>query len=186
MINLLPQDEKRQIIAGQTNRLLARYCIISLALAALLFIYIGISYFILMKSKSDAEQTIAESNRQLSQYQEVQQQAKQFSDNLKIAKSILDKEVPYSKIAVKIAQALPKNIVLQSLDLDATTFGKPVSLTTKGKSYSDALELKTALENKKDFFQNVHLVSVTANEAKDGYPMSIVISVVIRPEVIKS
>jgi len=72
------------------------------------------------------------------------------------------------------------------LDLDATTFGKPVSLTTKGKSYSDALELKTALENKKDVFQNVHLVSVTANEAKDGYPMSIVISVVIRPEVIKS
>ena len=163
MINLLPQDEKRQIIAGQTNRLLARYCVISLALAALLFIYIGISYFILMKSKSDAEKTIAESNQQLSQYKEVQQQAKQFSDNLKVAKSIL-----------------------QSLDLDATTFGKPISLTTKGKSYSDALDLKTALENKKDVFQNVHLVSVTANEAKDGYPMSIVISVVIRPEVIKS
>lgn len=187
MINLLPQEEKRQIIAGQTNRLLLRYCFITIALALLLFAYIGVSYFIMMNTKATAEKTIADGNQQLNQHQEVQRQAKQFSDNLKVAKAILDKEVPYSKIAVKIASALPSNIVLQSLDLDATAFGKPVTLAARGKTYNDALALKTSLENNSQIFQDVHLVSVTVEEnAKDNYPVAISVSVIIRPEVIKS
>ena len=185
MINLLPPQEKRQILAGQTNILLWRYCIISLLLAGLLFTVTGGVYYIMTRAKASAESTIEMSNQETAKYHKVQQQVTNFNNNLATAKTILDKEVRYSKIAIKIAQALPSGIVLESLNLDAKTFGTPITLTALGKSYDDALRLKTSLEQS-DSFQNVHLASVTQASSEDGdYPISIAINVTINPEVAK-
>ena len=105
MINLLPREEKRQIVAGQTNRLLVRYCIISVALAVLLFVYIGISYFILMNSKSEAERTISEGNQKLNEHREVQQRAKQFSETLTSSsvESIIMPSGPISRTSASLS-----------------------------------------------------------------------------------
>lgn len=186
MINLLPPQEKRQILAGQTNVILWRYCIVSLLLAALLFTITGGVYYIMTRAKADAETTIASSNQEAAKYQEVQQKVTEFTNNLTTAKTILDKEVRYSKIAIKIAQSLPSGIVLQSLSLDAKTFGTPTTLNALGKSYDDALRLKTSLEQS-DAFQDVHLSSVAqaSGENTGDYPISITINVTIRPEVAK-
>ena len=186
MINLLPPQEKRQILAGQTNIILWRYCIVSLLLAGLLFIITGGVYYVMARAKADAESTIETSNRETAKYQNVQQQVTEFTNNLTTAKTILDKEVRYSKIAVKIAQALPSGVVLQSLSLDAKTFGTPTTLSALGKSYDDALRLKTNLEQS-DAFQDVHLSSVAQSTSEDAteYPISIAINVTINPEVAK-
>ena len=186
MINLLPPQEKRQIRAGQTTVILWRYCVTSLLLAVLLFTITGGVYYIMAQSKTNAEAAIATSNQEAAKYQSVQQQITEFNNNLSTAKTILDKEVRYSKIAVTIAQSLPSGITLQSLSLDAKTFGTPFTLTALGKSYDDAIRLKSELE-KSEAFQDVHLASVSmaTGEGSGEYPVSISINVTIKPEVAK-
>lgn len=185
MINLLPPESKRQIRAGQSNLLLLRYCIASLLLAALLGALIAGVYFIMSNSKRDAENLIQQSETSGQKYQKVKREASEFSNNLSTAKTIFDKDVLYSKIAVKIAQTLPPGVVLQSLQLDAKTFGQPMVLNAAGKNYDDSIRLKTALEES-PIFNDVHLQSVSQSESEGDYPTTINISVTIDPESIKS
>ncbi|MDO4773621.1 MAG: hypothetical protein Q4A37_00655 [Candidatus Saccharibacteria bacterium] len=187
MINLLPPDAKRQIRAGQSNVLLLRYCIATLMLAVVLAIAIVGVYYVITVSQRTTEQEIQKSNQKIASYQESQREYVEFSSNLATAKTIIDKDVRYSIISQKIGQALPANVVLESLALDATKFGTPLVLNARGKSYDDAIALKTKFE-KSSLFDDVHLVSVAraASENTTGdYPISIAISVVIRQEVAK-
>lgn len=191
MINLLPPERKREIRAGQTNVLLLRYCVLSLVLAALLFILAGSVYFLMQNSQKAAQTAIQESETKNAQYQKVQQDVAAFNTNLQTARTILDKEVRYSQIAVKIAQTLPSGVILQSLQLDAKTFGQPMTLNAQAKTYDDAIRLKTAFEQSSSF-SNVYLLSVTnGSDTGEGsqssaYPVSIVINVTINPEIAKS
>lgn len=186
MLNLLPPDTKRQIRAGKSNVLLLRYCIVSLVLGALLFAMVVVVYVVMNSSKKAAETVIEESNAKSLAYQEIKQNATEFNNNLSIAKTILDKEVKYSEIAIKMAQNIPQGIVLTSLHLDAKTFGTPDSLVAMGKSYNDAIRLKTALENSK-MFKDVHLEEVSImSEPKGEYNTMIQISVTIDPEEAKA
>lgn len=188
MINVLPPEAKRQIRAGQSNVLLLRYCIISGLLAGLLFGTSLVVYFIMQRDKGAVNAAIQESATKSARYAQVQQEVDAFSRNLATAKAILSKDVRYSKLAISIAQALPSGIVLQSLTVDAKTFGKPMALSAKGRSYDDAIRLKTSLESS-PLFTNVHLQQVTNNAQSSGqaspYPVTISISVTIPPEVLK-
>lgn len=185
MINLLPPNDKRQMHAGQSNVLLLRYCIASLLLAIPLFGLVGGVYFIMRNSENTARAAIEESDRKSSGYQETEKNAAEFRKNLQIAKGILDKEVRYSKIAVKVAQTMPSGIVLESLELDASTFGQSVTLNALGKSYDDAIRLKTAFERSNDF-NDAHLEVVSRGETDEqGFNTSISISVIISPDIVR-
>lgn len=186
MINLLPPEYKQQVRAGQSNTLLLRYCIISMALALLLLGSGGAIYLIMNMFKSQAQSTIEYAKNQSAAYAESQQKADVFKNNLTLAKTILEKEVRYSNIILKIAQVLPNGVVLSSIQLDAKTFGKKTSLNALGRSYNDAIRLKTAFE-KSPYFSDVRLSSVTENEDDNsGYSHLINIEVTISPEIAKS
>lgn len=186
MINLLPPEQKKQIRAGQSNVMMLRYCIASLILAILLGGLVVVTYLTLKNARNSAEASLAEGQAKSQKYSQVQQQATEFNNNLSIAKTILDKEVRYSQVAVKIAQVLPPGIVLQSLQLNADSFGKPMILDAYGKSYEDAIRLKTALEES-DIFHDVHIISATtAANADNGYPVAISMSVIIDGAIVKS
>lgn len=187
MINLLPPEAKREIRAGQANVLLLRYCIATLMLAVFLAVVIAGVYYVIASSQRSAEQAMQEGNRKIASYQPAEREYAQFSSNLATAKSIISKDVRYSVISQKIGQALPQNVVLESLTLDASKFGTPLVLNARGKSYDDAISLKTSLE-KSSLFEDVHLVSVAranSEEGKNNYPVVISISVIIRQEVAK-
>ncbi len=186
MINLLPPEIKRQIRAGQSNTLLLRYCVLSAILAVLLLGAGGAIYLIMNISKNQAQATIDDARAQSAIYAESQQQADTFKNNLALAKTIIDKEVRYSNILLTIAQTLPSGIVLESIQLDAKTFGKSTSLNALGRSYGDAVRLKSAFE-KSPYFTDVHINSVSENkDSSSGYSHSINIEVTISPEIVKS
>lgn len=182
MINLLPPNDKKQILAGLSNTLLLRYCTASLLLAIPLFMLLGGVYLVMANSKKTAETTIQESLARSAEYTDIKTQAKEFSDNLAIAKTILGKEVRYSKIAVAIAQAIPPGMSLDNLTLDAQSFGQPITLSARGNSYEEAIVFKNLLE-RSTTFQDVHLQSVAQQAEGDG--VSITLSAVINPEVAK-
>lgn len=186
MINLLPIEEKRQIRAARSNVLLLRYTLLSLGAMVVLGLIVGGAYVLMNNAKASAEKTIAENAARASSYNEVTAKANEFRANLSIAKSILDKEVNYTNVIIAIAQSLPDNVVLDSLDLDAKTFGTPFSLSARTKSYDDAVTLKNTLQES-DAFSDVSLQSVTnaADGDTTGYPVSVSLNVTISQEITK-
>ncbi len=186
MVNLLPTREKKEINAGRVNVLLLRYCFTTLLFAGFLFLAIGAFYFLLTNSKNDTQKMINDGYARMSEHQSTQKEVDTFQNNLKTAKTILDKEIHYSKVITKIAGTVPSGIILQSLDLSSESFGKPISLNASGKTSTDALRLKTNFE-KSGVYDNVYLESVNVSEDdKTGYPVNITINVTIKAEVAKS
>ena len=180
MINLLPPEEKRQIRARITNTLLLRYCIATLLLTIPLSTLAGGTYMIILNQKSAAEASIQNSQQKNSQYRDIQAEAEEFKNNLNTAKTILDKEIKYSQIALAIAQGLPDGISLDTLNLDANGFDQPIVLQLHGNAYGDAIDYKNALE-KSPIFKEVHIQSITSDGENGGITVSI--SAILQPGI---
>lgn len=185
MVNLLPTREKKEINAGRVNVLLLRYCFATLLFAGFLFLAIAAFYLLLTNSKNDAQKMIDDGHARMSEHQSTQKEVTTFQNDLKTAKTILDKEIHYSKVITKIANTIPSDVILQSLELSSKSFGKPTSISAKAKNSNDALKLKTSLE-KSGIYDNVYLESVNVSDDKSGYPVNITINVTIKAEVAKS
>lgn len=180
MINLLPYDTKRQIIAGRTNVLLVRYLIlIGISIVFLAAVSAAV-YFVLMNSRDSALGAVKTNEAKESVYSSVQAEATTFRTNLASASTILSQSVPYSNVMISIAEALPPGVVIDSLTLSAATLGVPITLNAHAKSNTAALQLKTNFTNS-PIFSNVSIQSLTSAPATatSGYPIGITLNVTI-------
>lgn len=180
MINLLPPDAKAQLRAARANRLLLRYNFLLLGAFVFLIASLGVVYMYLTSTSANADATIAYNRAKVSDYAAVQSQANTFRQNLATAKQILSSDTAYTKVILEIAQVLPKGVVLDTLSLDAQTFGKPTTLTAKVKDYPTALTLKSSLQNS-SVFSDVSIQSIAGGGDGD-YPLSVILNVTIRKE----
>lgn len=177
MINLLPPEEKRQIRAARSNSLLFRYNVFSLGALIFLLAATAVTYLFLTSVQNRAEQTISDSQSRVSQYQDVRMEADTFKKDLATAKQILDREVTYTNVILQISRLLPSGVVLEQLDLDASTFGTPTTLTAKAKSNAAALQLKEAFQSS-PLFEDVHFRTITSVEESD-YPYAVTLGITI-------
>lgn len=180
MINLLPPEQKKQIRAARSNSLLIRYNILLLGALGFLLIAIFVVYVYLNNIEASAKQVITDNRAKVADYSSVQQQAKNFRSNLATAKQILDKEVVYTKVVMEISRLLPAGVVLDTLSLDAKTFGTSTTFAAKAKSYDAALALKDSLQ-KSSVFSNVYFASISGDGAGD-YPINVNLNVTIKKE----
>ena len=162
MINLLPTQTKRQLRAARANVLLLRYTILSAATVGFLAIGTLSIYFVMGNIKTSAESTTTDNQSQISNFNSVQTEANEFRANLNTAKTILDKEVIYSQAILDIAQVIPEGVIIDSLSLDSASFGSPMAINAKAKSYDRAIALKDTLE-KSEIFSNVHFTTVSSS-----------------------
>lgn len=184
MINLLPPADKRQIQAGRSNTLLVRYNILLLAAVGFLMVAIGIVHVYFGNTKSGAEQVIKDNQAKVVDYADTEKEANEFKSNLAIAKQILGKEVIYTKVILEISALLPKHVVLDNLNLDAKTFGTPITLNAHAKTVDDAIALKTAFQSS-PLFSDVNFKSISTEEAGGAYPVSVNLSVTINKDASK-
>lgn len=160
MINLLPTESQSLNRAAHLNLKLRTYIVILLGVLLVVVGIFGMGYFLTIQDRSIAEQQLQANQQETAAYQKVRNEAKSFSDNLKIAKSILSQETQYSDLITEIAQTLPSSAILSSLTLDATSTQKPLVISGRVKTKSDALVLKNTLEAS-PLFEGVNLASVT-------------------------
>jgi Tfp pilus assembly protein PilN len=182
MINLLPPEERRQLAASRINTLLLRYNFVMIGVLAFVGLAIGFTYVYLTNTQATAEHQIAENQSRVSNYSQVEQQEKQFKANLATAKQILDKEVVYTKAILGIANLIPNGVILQSLSLNAQTFGTETTLLFQAKTIDDALNLKNVLE-KSDLFTNVHFQNIDATTGSADHPVSVGLNVTINKNI---
>lgn len=182
MINLLPAQAKKEILAGRSNVLLVRYIWATIALLALLGILSLLSYLLLQQTKADLQTSIKDNEQQSVEYTQVRSQSDQFKSNLATAKSILDKQVNYTRIILDISKRLPKGVVLDSLNLDTASFGKPMEIAGRAVDHRAALALKNSLQAS-DIMTDVKFKSLTSLTEPGGYTIAVTMEVTIKTEV---
>ena len=182
MINLLPDEEKREIRAGRANSLLVRYLMLFGLTLVVIFGIFGFVYLTLSTTKDLAVKKKADNDAQVQTMSSRSKEIATFQQNLSIAKQILDKQINYSTIILRISSAIPKDVILADLSLDVAAFDKPFTLTAKARTEDAATELKKNISQSK-FFKDVRYSNILYEpESEDPYKYSITIDLVLNKE----
>jgi hypothetical protein len=179
MINLMPDDMKKEISSARVNVVLARYiAVIFLAFVFLVLLLVG-SYFVLTQTKVAAQRVIDSNGTKAAVYDSTKTQVNALSGSLSQAKVILDQEVLYSNVLMNIGQQMPPGTVLSSITLTAASFtGTPVTLKAYAKTTDDVVALRAKFQST-PIFSNVNFDSVSQSSGIDGYPVSVSMTLVV-------
>jgi hypothetical protein len=182
MINLLPEESKKEIQAARVNVILLRYNLFTLIAFAGLTAICLLFYLILFSAQSNAETTSTVNTQEVAKYAEVEKNAETYKQNLAMAKIILDRGVNYTSFIMDLTRLLPSGVVLNGINLSAADIGKQVSFTSEAVSYAKAIELKDSFEAS-FYYTNVHFQNIadssSAGNATAKYPITITMSVLV-------
>lgn len=185
MINLLPNDEKREILAGRTNRLLVRYNILLVVVIIMTLAAFGFVWLYLENIRNSSQEKIEQNEISSRQLLSKQQSINTFRSNLNTAKTILDKQINYSAILLKVASTIPSGVVLDELTLDPSTIGKPTVLNARARSEAALLKLKESF-SESSFYSDAHFDTITRTSSdNDKYPYHVTMTVTFTRELLK-
>lgn len=177
MINLLANGRKSEISAARTNIVIVRYTAIILLAIAFIAGVMAISYSVLQSTMASAEARIAANDTKASVYSTTKQQVDTLSAQLSETKTILNQEVRYSKVLVKIGQLMPKGTVLDSIDLSNAAFnGTPITIKAYARSAAEGSALQSQFQSS-PLFSQVTLQGTQTTGGIDGYPVVISLTV---------
>lgn len=178
MINLLPDETKRQIRAAHTNTMLVKYLLVLGFAIGFLVLACTASYFFLVNTKESNQKILDSGQSQTSIYSVLKKQVDTLRSNLSTATSILDEQVSYSSIIMEIASVLPSGVVMDSLNLDGSTLGTPITLQLRASSSNIEPEIKQGFQSKPQLFSNYNLQTITTAQG-DASGLSALISISI-------
>ena len=176
MINLLSDQRKDDIRAARANVILVRYS--AIILLAILFIAgsLYVSYSLLQVTKRSNEAIISSNDTKADIYAETKQQVDGLSAKLTDASSVLNQEIRYSQVLVKLGQLTPAGTILDKLSLTSANFaGTPAEITAYAKSTNEASTLQSQFQGS-PLFSNVTLQG-TETQGIDGYPVTVKMTV---------
>lgn len=179
MINLLADERKDAIRAARTNVILLRYMAIVVLALAFIGAALYTSYTVLQSTMASADATIASNDIKADVYSDTKQQVDSLSTKLNDTKAILDQEVRYSQVLVKIGQLMPAGTVLGDLTLTSASFNnEAVNVTAYAKSTSEASQLQSQFQSS-PLFSNVTLKGTETGKGIDGYPVNVSLTVTL-------
>lgn len=162
-----------------------RYVILSSITLGVIVLIHAAAFTMLKLAESQGNSAAQENTKRIAQYNEVKKTATEYATNLKIAKSLFDKQIPYTTAILNLASVVPNNVILQDVNLSPDIIGKPSTLAARAKSYADGIALRDSLSSSK-MAENVSLISLlderdpSGQEASDNkvqqYPFSVSIS----------
>lgn len=181
MINLLPQEARKNLRAGRANTILVRYLWIVAALFALLAVISGLTYILLTTEQANQQRERDANSKQIAENQAIQQRQQEFKTNLLVANTILDQQTSYSYVLLKLARLMQPGTVLSNIVLDQEQYGTPMEITFSAKSEDNAIKLRNSFQNS-DLFSNVQFKSVAIGGNENPYPVTAVMQVTINKE----
>lgn len=187
MINLLPDDMKKDIRAARMNVVLIRYMLLTAVMLGVLLASCVVAYFILHSSQSNALTTSTNNVAKASTFDSVRKEATDYRNNLSIARTILNKSFSYTTVVFEITKTLPKGVVLDNISLTSTSFGQQTTFAAHAKTDADAMALKNSFQ-KSPLFSNVYFQNLSDNSLANepmfaNYPIAVTISAKLNPVV---
>lgn len=186
MINLLPENQKKELRSARANVVLLRYNIITVISIGLLGLFCALFYVILSSDKNTAITQNEQSSAESKKYAQTRKAADDFKKDLALAGKIFSKEVNYTDTVFAIANVLPSGVILDSLDLNANSFGSETVFTAHAKDRDSVTRLKESFQ-KATQFENAHFQTINDTAAQTAgdsgnkaYPITVNISVKIK------
>jgi hypothetical protein len=178
MINLLSDERKDAIRAARVNVFLVRYIIILVLAFVFIMSALYVSYTVLGTTIKSAEKLIEDNDVKAGVYSKTGEQVTALSAKLDETKVILDQEVRFSQVLVKMGQLMPRGTVLGTLTLTPSSFnGTPVEVKVFAKSAAEAGLLQREFQES-PLINTVTLKSTETKNELDGYPVTIAMTVV--------
>lgn len=181
MINLLSTERKRELTAARRNVILRKYVFTLIFLAIVIAGSFLVGFGLLHTRESEYKKEIARYKPEQARYADTLEQAGEYTNNLRIAKSILDNDMSFSSLTMLIARTTPKNVTLVTLNIHAKELAKPIELTFGAKSHQDTLVAKEAFENS-PYFKDVKLRSID-KQGEGDYPYRFVLLVTFERDI---
>lgn len=187
MINLLPPQASKQLRASRHNTILLRYLIGMCIVLVLTIIVYAVTYMLMKRTELQSVSASADNKQKIAAFKDTETKAKDYTNDLKIAKSIFDGELSYTTALHKIARALPAGAVIETLDLNPTTVGQPITLSVSAKDQATALSVKATLE-KENVASNITIASLQEHQAAEAqepssYPVQISLNLTLNKEI---
>lgn len=180
MINLLPDNSKKQICSARMNVNLISYIITLCSAIIFLSLICFVSYLILADSKSTAERIITNNQSTSTTINSpLDSQINTMNANFSIAKNIFNKQISYSNIIISLGSVMPSGIVIDSLSLDSNTINSAITIKARSKSSENITTLKSNLQSS-TIFSNSNVGNISNSQTDTtGYPaeFSIVLTI---------
>lgn len=178
MINLLPPDIKSSYDYAGRNVHAVKW-VIALAIVFVGLLGLGTTGYIYMQHlSSDYQKQITTKQQSLEdqKLEETQKAAKDISNSLKLAVTVLSKEVLFSKLLSRLGAVTPANVRLSSLNISETTGA--IDIIASSANYQSATQLQVNLadpDNK--IFSKADIISVncSSNPSNTGYPCTVTV-----------
>lgn len=177
MINLLPEERKTDLGSSRANLIIARY--IGIVVLAVLFLMAALatSQSVLKSTMQSAENIIATNDLKADVYSETAEQVRVLESQLTDTKTILNQEVRFSEILVKLGQIMPEGAVVGELTFDEKSLnGSPSILKVYTKNNTVTSQVQNSLQSSR-VFERVSLQGTEDGQGIDGYPIAVSISV---------
>ena len=146
MINLLPEQNKKQFRAARANVLLRRYNVLLIAAAGFLIAAVGVAWVYLVSVEQLALSTIEDNQQRRQEYASTQQEATAFRTQLSDAKSMLDGQLSYGNALDYISALLPNGASVSSISLSESSFSSPLTLEVRLQNEAQAAALVQNME----------------------------------------
>lgn len=175
MINLLPPEEKANILYARKNTRLRKWVI------ALLFVLAGMVIFLVAGSlyigktteRYTAQVNTARDSLKAQKLEETEKRLQDLSGNLKLIIQVLSREVLFSKLLRQVGAVMPPGSVLSSIELSKVEGG--IDLSAEAKDYDTASRIQVNLQDPSNkLFDKVDIVQITCAQTTDSaYPCKV-------------
>ncbi|MGB3023882.1 MAG: hypothetical protein WBB39_03715 [Candidatus Saccharimonadales bacterium] len=159
MINLIDKELLANSIAARRNVILRKYVGMFFLLIIAMTVSFTTAYFILDEQTNEFQRRTAQYNPIKERYADDVVTARNYSKNLKIAKTVLSSQVAFGDITTVIARTLPADAVLGTITISSVTLSKPIDFTISTKSYYAAIATKESFETS-TYFSDVKIKTI--------------------------
>jgi len=172
MINLLPPDLKQGYHFARRNYHLSHWTVallIAIAGAGLLTGF-GWIYIDHMSNVYQNQITKSQESLKAQQYDQVQKEVKEMSNNLELSVQVLSKQVLFSELLKRLGSLMPKDTKLTGLTIAQAQGG--IDITASAKDQTSATQVQVNLTGDKDaVFSKVDIISINCSYGtSDDYP----------------
>lgn len=171
MINLMPDDTKKELRAARVNVMLSRYIFVLILAGLFLALVLFGSFYLLNQSRESSLQLIQTNGVKADVYSSTKAQVDELSGSLNGARTILDQEVRYSNVLINFAQLMPSGTVIGEITLDTNSFGAPFTVAVYARTTNDAVALQDRFQSS-NLFSDVSFQSISESGGIEGYPVN--------------
>jgi Tfp pilus assembly protein PilN len=176
MINLLPDENKKQLRAARSNTVLIKCLLWTLASATFLILICIATYFILNNTNNQGG-TINDNSALNASYDKAKIDLEDIKSKISYAENVLNHQIPYSNIILGIASSLPNGVILEKLSLSDNIASNPtIILNARAKSIDSTAAMKDNF-SKISLFSNYSQTVVSETTDSSAYPVSLNINI---------